>query len=247
MTATDKTLAVLDALGDHSRLVDISRATGLSKPTTHRILQTLAEHGFARVDGAGRYGGGPRVLTLAGRLLSRLDPVEEAGSTLRDLNTETGLTVHLGAYASDEVVYVAKLEAPVPYQMPSRVGMSIRLHATGIGKAVLAALGDDEARLVCTRTGLEPRTPKTVTNLDDLLGELGKIRQRGYAIDDEENETDIRCVAAAVYDHTDRVMGGVSLAWLAFNKPPATVRKLGSLVTAAADEISARLGAPSRS
>jgi IclR family transcriptional regulator, acetate operon repressor len=246
ITASDKTLAVLDALGTHSRLTDISAATGLPRPTAHRILKTLAEHGFARVDGKGRYSAGPRVLTLAGRLLAHLDPAEEAGDTLRGLKAETGLTVHLGAYAGDEVVYIAKLEAPVPYQMPSRVGMSIRLHTTAIGKAILAALGDEEAARVCARTGLRPRTPKTLTDQQALIAQLNQIRERGYALDDEENETDIRCVGAAIYDHTDRVMGGVSLSWLAFSNPSRPVPELGARVVAAADAISARLGAPSR-
>jgi IclR family transcriptional regulator, acetate operon repressor len=246
ITASDKTLAVLDVLGEHSRLAEIAAAAGLSKPTTHRILKALAERGYARIDGKGRYSAGPRVLTLAGRLLTQLDPAEQADDTLRRLRVETGLTVHMGAYASDEVVYIAKIDAPVPYQMPSRVGMSVRLHATAIGKAILAALGDEEASRVCVRTGLEARTPKTITDLRELIAQLAEIRERGYSIDDEENETDIRCVGAAVYGHTDRVIGGISLSWLAFNRRSRTLAELGAQVAAAADEISARLGAPSR-
>ena len=219
----------------------------MSKPTTHRILKTLAEHGYARVDGKGRYSAGPRILTLAGRLLAQLDPAEEGGRTLRKLSAQTGLTVHMAAHASDEAVYIAKVEAPGPYKMPSRVGMSVPLYATAIGKAILAALGDEEAARVCVRTGLERRTPKTITDLRVLLAELAEIREIGYAIDDEENETDIRCVGAAIYDYTDRVIGGVSLSWLAFSTRSQAVAELGTRVVAAADEISAQLGAPSRS
>ena len=203
-------------------------------------------HGFARVDGKGRYSAGPRVLALAGRLLANLDPVEEAEHTLRGLRAETGLTVHLGTFAGDEVVYIAKLEAPVPYQMPSRVGMSVWLHTTAIGKAILAGLGDEEVTRVCARTGLRPRTPKSLTDLPSLIAQLNQIRECRYALDDEENETDIRCVGAAIYDHTDRVMGGISLSWLAFSTPSRPVAELGACVVAAADAISARLGAPSR-
>jgi IclR family transcriptional regulator, acetate operon repressor len=79
-----------------------------------------------------------------------------------------------------------------------------------------------------------------------LIAQLAEIRERGYSIDDEENETDIRCVGAAVYGHTNRVIGGISLSWLAFNRRSRTVAELGAQVVAAADEISARLGAPSR-
>lgn len=218
----------------------------MSKPTTHRILKTLAEHGYARIDGKGRYSPGPRILTLAGRLLAQLDPTEEGGQTLRKLAAETKLTVHMGVYTRDEVVYTAKLEAPTPYQMPSRVGMSISMHATAIGKAILAALGDDEAARVCVRTGMVRRTPKTITDLRVLIAQLAEIRSTGYAVDDEENETDIRCVGAAIYDYTDRVIGGVSISWLAFNRRSRTLAELGGYVVEAANEISAHLGAPSR-
>ena len=162
--ATDKVLAVLQALGEHERLADIAAATGLARSTVHRILQSLVEHRFAIGTGDGRYIGGPVVLTLAGRLMGRFDPAEHADGALRRLRDDTGYTVHLGLLAGDDVVYGAKMEGAKPYRMPSRVGMSVRLHSTGIGKAILAALPEATVRAIVQRTGLEPRTPNTISD-----------------------------------------------------------------------------------
>ena len=114
-------------------LSDIATATGVSKSTVHRILQSLVEWGFARPDGAGCYEPGPRILTLAGKVMSRFDPARQASAALRALHDSTGYTTHFAVRSGDEAVYVDKLEGRRPYQMHSRVGMSLRLHCTAIG------------------------------------------------------------------------------------------------------------------
>ena len=241
LSAAEKTLSVLEALADHSRIADIADASGLPKPTVHRILQTLVQRGFARADGRGGYLGGPRILSLAGRFLQRLDVAEHVRPTLRDLQERTGWTVHLALLSGDEAVYVAKLEGVRPYHLASRVGMSLRLHCTSIGKAILAALPDDEVRALVRRTGLPARTERTITDARALLAELAVVRRRGYAEDHEENEAGVRAVGAAVVNHTGEVVGGVSAAALVdlADAPP----DLPQLVVRAAAEVSRALGA----
>ncbi|MEU4447635.1 IclR family transcriptional regulator [Actinosynnema sp. NPDC050801] len=241
LSAAEKTLSVLEALADHSRIADIADASGLPKPTVHRILQTLVRRGFARADGRGGYLGGPRILSLAGRFLQRLDVAEHLRPTLRDLQERTGWTVHLALLSGDEAVYVAKLEGARPYHLASRVGMSLRLHCTSIGKAILAALADDEVRALVRRTGLPARTGRTITDQDALLAELAVVRERGYAEDHEENEAGVRAIGAAVFDHGGEVVGGVSAAALVdLAEAP---RDLPELVVRAAAEMSRALGA----
>ncbi|MCW2878899.1 MAG: IclR family transcriptional regulator [Sphaerisporangium sp.] len=243
-SSIDKALAVLEAIADHHRVTDIAAATGVSKSTVHRILQSLVEWGFARPDGAGGYEPGPRILTLAGRVMSRFDPSRQASTALRALHESTGYTTHFGIRSGDEAVYVEKLEGRRPYQMLSRVGMSLRLHSTAIGKAILAELGDDEVRAVSGRTGLLRLTPDTLTTVDDLLAHLAKVRALGYAMDDEENEPGIRCLGAAVFDHTGRVLGGISISSLAMDMARQGLEELAPAVIAAAREVSLALGAP---
>jgi len=243
-SSIDKALAVLEALTEHHRVTDIAAATGVSKSTVHRILQSLVEWGFARPDGSGGYEPGPRILTLAGRVLSRFDPARQASAALRALHDRTGYTTHFAIRNGDEAVYVEKLEGRRPYQMTSRVGMSLRLHSTAIGKAILAQLSDEEVLAIAARTRLERRTPNTLTSDEDLLAHLAAVRARGYAVDDEENEPGVRCVAAAVFDHTGRVVGGISVSALALDASRETLEALGPEVAAAAREASQALGAP---
>lgn len=240
-SAADKTLVVLEALADHSRVADIAKSTALPKPTVHRILQTLVRHGFARTDGHGEYVGGPRILSLAGRFLQRLDIAEQVRPILRDLQERTAWTVHLALLSGDEAVYVAKLEGAQPYTLASRVGMSLRLHCTSIGKAVLATMPDDEVRALVARTGLPARTDHTITDVDALLADLAAVRTRGYAEDHEENEAGVRAVGAAVFDHTGEVFGAVSAAALLYPDDPAGDR--GEQVVSAAAAVSQALGA----
>jgi DNA-binding IclR family transcriptional regulator len=241
-SAADKTLVVLEALADHSRVGDIAKSTVLPKATVHRILQTLVRHGFARTDGHGEYVGGPRILSLAGRFLQRLDIAEQVRPILRDLQERTGWTVHLALLSGDEAVYVAKLEGAKPYTLASRVGMSLRLHCTSIGKAILATMDDGEVAALAGRTGLPARTPHTITAVPRLLREIGAARSRGWATDHEENEAGVRAVGAAVVGHTGWVVGGVSVATLTYEASQPD-DEIGAVVSAAAAAISADLGA----
>ncbi|WP_199431801.1 IclR family transcriptional regulator [Qaidamihabitans albus] len=239
-SAADKTLSVLEALADHSRIADLATATALPKPTVHRILQTLVARGFARPDGHGGYVGGPRILSLAGRFLQRLDLAERVRPLLRELQEATGWTVHLALLSGDEAVYVAKVEGAKPYHLASRVGMSLRLHCTSIGKAVLATMPDDEVRALLRRTGMPARTPQTLTDEDILVKELAAVRRAGYAEDHEENEAGVRAVGAAVFDHTGQVIGGLSAAVLVHHEGDAEPR--ADLVMRTAREVSRTLG-----
>ncbi len=243
-TAADKTLDVLEALAEHSRIVDIATTTGLRKPTVHRILQTLVERGFARTNGQGDYVGGPRVLSLAGKLLQRLDLAQQARPLLHDLQVRTGWTVHLALLSGDEAVYVAKLEGDKPYHLASQVGMRLSLHCTSIGKAILAAMPDAEVRAVMARTGMPARTPNTRTDVAALLDELSAVRTRGYAEDHEENEDGVCAVGAPVFDHAGQVAGAISVAALVHLPANGSVDERGRMVMATAETVSGELGAP---
>lgn len=241
-TAVEKTLAVLEALADHSRITDIARVTGLPKSTVHRLLQAMVDRGFAVVGSEGNYLAGPRVLALAGKVLRPIDTVERARPALRSLQHDTRCTVHLAVLFGDELVYVDKIEADKPYRMASRIGMSLPCHGTAIGKAVLASLSPDELDALIVRVGLPGRTPRTITSAKRLRGQLSHVRRSGFALDDEENERGVRCVGAAIRDHAGVVIGGVSASSLAMEHGIAELIALGPRVVRAAAEVSAALG-----
>lgn len=240
-TAVEKTLAVLEALADHTRITDIARVTGLPKSTVHRLLATMVERGFA-VPTSDGYLTGPRVLALAGKVLRPVDTVERARPFLRSLQESTGCTVHLAVLFGDELVYVDKIEANKPYRMASRLGMSLPTHGTAIGKAVLASLSPAELEAFLGRVGLPGRTPRTITSAPRLKAQLTRVRRSRFALDDEENEVGVRCVGAAVRDHAGVVIGGLSASSLAMEHSLPELIALGPRVVRAADEVSAALG-----
>jgi len=243
--AAGKVLRTLDALPDHSRLGDLARATDLPKSTVHRILQTMVAEGFVHLDeGAGRYTPGPRLLGLAGRTLGRADAAAGAEPVLQRLQQRTGATVHLAVRSGDEAVYIRKVEGNKPYRMVSRVGMAIPLHCTGIGKAILAGLSNDEVDEFGRRADLVRRTPATITDVEGLLADVAAIRRRGWAIDLEENEVGILCVGAGVRDHTGAVTAALSVSQLKSDQDGIALDALGPMVAAAAAEVSATFGAP---
>jgi DNA-binding IclR family transcriptional regulator len=239
----DKALTVLEALAQHSRLTDIAAATGLPKSTVHRILQSLVGWGFAGTDGHGGYLPGPRILTLAGKVMSRFDPAQQAAGALRGLRDRTGFTAHFAIRSGDEAIYVEKIEGRRPYRMASRVGMSIPLHCTAIGKIILASLGAEAVGQIVERTGLQTRTRRTITDRAVLLRQLAETAARGYSIDDGENDPGISCIGAPVFDHAGNILGGVSASGLEFELDVDN-GALALEVIAAAREVSSAFGAP---
>ncbi len=216
--AIQKALRVLEAAaapnGPH-RLADIAARASVGKPSTHRLLVMLVADGYLSADGGGRYGVGPRLHAFAAEVSAHAP--RDIGQLLQALRwAVAGHTVHLALRSGDHATYIHKIESDQPYQMASRVGMSIPLHCTAIGKCILAYLPPDELESVIATRGLPGRTPATITDRRRLDAELAFIRERGYAVDDEENEATIRCIAAPVLNADRRPLGGVSVSTVTF-------------------------------
>jgi IclR family transcriptional regulator, acetate operon repressor len=249
VNAIEKTLAMLEAVAaaeGGSSLAELSARVGVPKPTAHRILQILTEGRYVVPDGKGSYQPGPALVALAGNIFGSLQFARPARAAVLSLREKTGHTVHLAIRNGDRAIYVDKAEADRPFQMVSRVGMSIPLHCTAIGKAILSALPEAETRGLLSSAGLERRTPHTLTSVAEVLADIESVRRRGYAIDNEENEAGVRCVGAAIYNSIGDVMGAVSISALTFLLSPDKVDEAGHAVRSAAAEISATLGASVR-
>ncbi|MFC7674421.1 IclR family transcriptional regulator [Mycolicibacterium sp. GCM10028919] len=246
VNAVEKVLAVLEALAEHRRLTDLARTTGLPKSTVHRILQTMVDRGFAAFDEDNGYSPGPRMVGLSGRTIGEFGASLGAEPVLRRLQERFSATVHMAVLTGDEAVYVRKLEGNKPYRMVSRVGMAIPLHCTGIGKALLAGMPEEEVAALVQRTGLPRRTPRTLTTLDALLADLKATRERGWARDMEENEEGIVCAGAAIRDHSGRMSAAISVSQLRSDPTAIDLSVLGPELAAAAVEVSTGLGTSSR-
>ncbi|RSS83318.1 IclR family transcriptional regulator [Streptomyces sp. WAC06614] len=237
-TALEKSLRVLEAVaapGGPHRLTEVTATAGVPRSSTHRILAALAEQDYVRPAGDGRYGVGPRLRTLAALVVGGEPPSVER--ILDELREHTGQTVHLALYGGPSpspgpgspgspggispgsITYVHKRESDQPFRTASRVGMRMPLHTTAIGKSVLAALPPEEAHELLAAGPLPRRTPNSLATVPELVAELAAVRERGFAVDDEENEPTIRCLGAAVLDPAGRPVGGVSVTTVTFLVP----------------------------
>jgi len=241
-SASEKTLLVLEAALTHSRFTDVVDATGLAKATTHRILGTLVDRHFVTVDDEGNYLPGPKMLSLAGLALQRIDITAIAKPFVDELVAKSGCTVHLGVVNGDEIIYLIRADSDKPYVMPSRVGLAIPMHSTGIGKVVLADRSDGELGRFVARAGLPPRTEHTITNLDSLRTEIERVRTHGYAVDREENVPGLGCVAAPIRDLTGTVKYGISISTLTLEHTYEQIETMAPMAVETADKISAALG-----
>jgi DNA-binding IclR family transcriptional regulator len=241
----DRALNVLLEIADRPSGLSLSECSsilGYSKPTTHRIIRTLTEYGFLRADDQHRmYTLGVTTLRLGMDFLEQLDIRREALPLLRELADQSRETVHLGIIQGSDVVYIEKVESTQAVRMFSRVGHTMPTYSTGIGKAILAFLSEEELERALPER-LEARTAATITDRAALRRHLAEIRQRGYSTDDIENEEGIRCAGAPIFDHTGAACAGISVAGPASRVTPDRLPELGQHARDIALEISARIG-----
>ncbi|GAA1798848.1 IclR family transcriptional regulator [Planosporangium flavigriseum] len=184
---------------------------GVHHSTALRLLHVLRQHRFVHELPDHRYRLGANTFRLGFQALEAIDLRVVARPFMEKLNEVTGETVHLGALQDDEVVYIEKVEARHQIRMHSRIGGVATLHCAGVAKGVLAFLPDVRRLHLVESRELARRTANTLTTVQRLETDLVQTRARGYAIDDEENEPDIHCVAAPVFTGTGDVVGAMSV------------------------------------
>ena len=187
--------SIAEAGGEIS-LSDLASASDLPMPTIHRLLRTCVNLGYARQLPSRRYALGAKLIPLgelAGRQLGRV-----AQPQLQQLVRQLGETANMAMLEGDQVVYVAQQPSPHAMRMFTEVGRRANLHDTGVGKAILAGLDDAEIRGIVGRVGMPTPTQHSHGTVESLLADVARIRERGYAIDNEEQELGVRCYAVAV-------------------------------------------------
>ena len=229
---------VTDAGGDVT-LSELAASTALPLPTIHRLLRTLVSLGYMRQLPNRRYALGPLLIRIgegASRQFGAL-----ARPQLARLVDELGESANMAVLDGDMVVYVAQVPSPHSMRMFTEVGRRAHLHDTGVGKAILAQLPDDAVRGIVARAGMPTPTDHSIGSIDVLLTELERVRERGYSIDEQEQEIGVRCYAMAVPDAPTPTAVSVSGPVSRVDEPFA-VRAV-PLLRSAAEAIRAELAA----
>lgn len=215
-------LSVLHSLGEYPRgvgLEQLARDVGIPKSSLHRALASLCRAGFAEHDARGSYRLGLELVRLAFAYYEQLDRRQVVEPLLEALATRFGETAHYAELVGGEIVYLAKMTAPGRgAQMTSVVGGRNPAYCTALGKALLAHELREPAAVaayVDVHGPLAQRTPKTRCEAETLHADLSGVRHRGYALDDEENEVGINCIAFPLFlDHPAHPTGAVSVSAL---------------------------------
>ncbi|MXN66897.1 helix-turn-helix domain-containing protein [Stappia sp. GBMRC 2046] len=210
-----KAFFLLDAMAASEgqvRFSDLQRASGFPKATLHRLLRQLEHEGMVIHDvRAQRYRLGLRLIRLAHGAWQDASLAQVGGPYVEGLSAELGMTVHLGCLENGQVLYLDKRNRIHGIEMFSRPGRIGPAYCTGIGKAMLASLSPERLREALDRQAFHRHTPKTIADRAALEAELAKIRERGYAFDDEEHEPSIICVAVPILSREKALIGGLSV------------------------------------
>lgn len=241
-----KTFAVLEILLEHRfpmSMSEISEKLDFYPSTVHRILDTLKYGGYVEQNPiTQKYQLGLKLLELGMGKLHQIDLVKEAKPFLRELAKKCNETVHLGVLEDTNVLYLAKEESSQTIRMISYVGRRAPVHCTALGKVLLAYLPSTERNKILARIELSKLTENTITDRGQLERELNTIVQKGFGMDREENEKDVRCIAAPVKDYQGRVIAAVSISSPAYRVNQKNQNHLKEYLIAACQKISSRLG-----
>ena len=246
----ERASSILDILGQSSQGISIRELSAklkLPKGTSHRLLSSLSYFGYVRQDPKTKdYFLGLKLMELGQLILSQLDLRKEAEPFLRDLAERTQETVHLVFLDRNEIVYIDKVETDQNLsglRMASKIGLRNPAHSCAVGKVLLSHFSEEELNQFIKEKGLQKRTENTLTDPVRLKEHLKSVQRQGYAIDDEENEKGIRCVAAPIYNEAGRAVAAISISGPAFRVTKKMIQEsLKKEVMETALKVSQRLG-----
>lgn len=222
---------------------DLSYQLGMPAATVHRLLNTFEELNFVEQDSdSGLWYVGMKAFNVGNAFLRRRDYVSIARPHMEALVDQCGETVNLGVIDDGEVVFISQVESQEVMRMIARLGSRSPIHASGVGKALLAYQSERRLARILERRGLARYTEQTIDNPAALREELELTRRRGYALDDEEHAVGLRCVAAAIFDENGRPLAAISLSGPKARVVDDRLSEFGSAVMQTADEITQALG-----
>lgn len=244
--SAERIFQVMEMLADHGEmgLMELSTALNLHKSTVHRLLMSLIYMGYAKQDEVSqKYMLSYKVVNMASKVLERTDVLQIAKPFMERLSDLSGEAVHLVQREGNNILYIYKIEAKVgTIRMVSHVGMVHPMYCSGVGKAIMATLPEKEVRKIWNESTIEKKTDKTITDYAKMLEVLEEVKRNAYALDDEENENGVRCIAACLYGHQKEVKYAFSISGPTSRMTKERVKELAVDVRKVQEELSRELG-----
>ena len=243
MKTIQTALIILKILGDNPLSVKmLSEKLNLHKSSVSRILSTLRNEKFVRLNDEKKYELGYEIFQLANKFSDNLELLNISRPYLEYLNKITGETVHIGILNETEIVYLDKIECSHPIRMYSRIGKRVDAYCTGLGKSILAYLPKKNLEEVLDRISFVPYTANTIKNKSDLIKELNEIKESGIACDNGEHEDDIFCISAPIFDFHKKVIASISISATKKYKDLEALQAFEENLKQTCAEISEKLG-----
>ena len=246
MKSLAKALDTIDAVAEagSAGIRELSTLTGFPPSTIHRIAATLVQkHYFQQDPVTKRYSLSFRFLELGSRVQQQTHLTSTARPHLEQLMAETRESINLAVRDGDSAVYLDTVQSNHSMlQLFTRPGARVPLYATGVGKLFLSRMGPSDLEAYLQRVALTPFTRYTLTEREKILRELDRIRARGFAVDNEEMEVGVRCVAALIFDYNGQPAASVSITGAAMRVTPDRIGHFGKLIRSCALAVSRELG-----
>jgi DNA-binding IclR family transcriptional regulator len=239
-----KGMKMLQALASSDKprgVTELARELDITKSNSHRLLRTLVHCGFAQNNiESGKYSATLKVWELGSQVLSRVDVKSVAGNYLQLLADKTGESVHLSLFVENVVVYIDKIDSLHPVRAYSQIGKTAPAYCVATGKALLAFQNEEIIARVCH--SLVEHTPRTITDPEELLREMARVRQLGYAMNKGEWRDGVCGIGAPIRDSSKQVIAAVGISGPANRMKPAFMKEQVPVIVEAAMQISRALG-----
>lgn len=237
---------VIEFLADSDDWVSLrtmARELHVNVTSAFRILKTLKELGYVRQHPQdSKYQLTLKIAGISAQVLERVQLRQIAHPFLQNLTSITNETTHLAILDGNEFVYIDKVDNSQAMRMRSRVGQRGQLYSTAVGKSLLAHCPEAELPQLLNGLDFRPLTNQTITDYKKFQDHLIQIRQKGYAIDDEENEIGIRCIGSPIYDHAGRLAGALSISGWTITMTRERIPQLAQELINTCQKISNELG-----
>lgn len=246
MKSLNRALDILESIAERKGIGirELAHISGLPPATAHRIVATLVQRGYLdKNDTTHHYTLSPKFLIFGEKVQQQIDIVPIARPFLEDLMAETRENANLCVRDGDNVIYIDHVGSPDHnLQIFTKLGGNAPLYASGVGKVFLSHFSDAQFQRYIENAALRPFTAHTLTTVQQLTGEIRKIREKGYAVDNQEKELGVRCVAAPVLDHNNAIRAAISVSGAVQRITMKRAPTLGKTVVGIARRLSAAMG-----
>ncbi|MEM9145746.1 MAG: HTH-type transcriptional regulator BhcR [Pseudomonadota bacterium] len=243
--ALDRGIQLLSALARDGRatLTEVSDRVGMPPSSAHRLLATLQAHALVEFSETTQdWTIGVEAFRIGSAFVQRGNLIDLSRDVMRALVNDTGETANIAIPDDGEVVFMSQVDTQNPIRAFFRPGARVPMHSSGIGKALLAWMDPRAVEQILLRRGMAGWTEKTLTTPGALSADLEATRARGYAFDDEERHTGMRCIAAPIFNPFGEVVAGISISGPTARISDAAVERLGARVRAAAEAVTEMTG-----